>query len=312
MTESAEIPQTFQRTIAEVHGATGIAWLQALPALIDACAERWSLRMLPPFSLSYNYVAPALRHDSASGTAIPVVLKLGVPNPLLTREIAALRLYAGQGAATLIEADDERGCLLIERILPGECLAALDDDAAATAIAAGVMAQLWRPLPADHPFPSVAHWARALHGLRVRFDGKTGPLPPRLVAKAEGLFTDLIASSSAPVLIHADLHHYNILAAQRAPWLALDPHGVAGEREYEVGALLRNPFSRLPAAGELRQIQARRVDQLADLLGFDRQRISGWGIAQAVLAACWSIEDHGAGWEDAIAYAEALDEGVSG
>jgi streptomycin 6-kinase len=168
------------------------------------------------------------------------------------------------------------------------------------------MSQLWRPLPAGHPFPSVAAWTGALRGLRVMFDGATGPLPPRLVERAEDLFAGLLASSGDAVLLHADLHHFNILAAQRMPWLALDPHGVAGERAYEVGALLRNPFAVLPPAGELRRIQARRVDQLAELLGFDRQRIVGWGIAQAVLSAWWSIEDHGAGWERAIAYAEAL------
>ncbi len=37
-----------------------------------------------------------------------------------------------------------------------------------------------------------------------------------------------------------DLHHENILAAERAPWLAIDPKGVIGEPAYEMGALLRN------------------------------------------------------------------------
>jgi streptomycin 6-kinase len=301
MTSAADIPAPFRQTIAEVHGAGGVAWLQALPALIDETAERWSLHVQPPFALSYNYVAPAV---GADGT--PVVLKLGVPNPLLTREIVALGLYGGQGAARVLEADSERGCLLIERLLPGTMLAELEDDEAATAIAAEVMRQLWRPLPAGHPFPSVAEWAGGLRRLRMMFDGATGPLPPKLVEMAEDLFEDLIASSGEPVLIHADLHHYNILAAERAPWVALDPHGVAGERAYEVGALLRNPFPTLPPMGELRRIQARRVEQLAELLGFDGKRIAAWGMAQAVLSAWWSIEDHGAGWEPAIQYAEAL------
>jgi len=51
---------------------------------------------------------------------------------------------------------------------------------------------------------------------------------------------------------------------------------------------------------------ARRVDQLAEELGFDRSRIVGWGLAQAVLSAWWSFEDHGHGWEWAIACAELL------
>jgi streptomycin 6-kinase len=41
-------------------------------------------------------------------------------------------------------------------------------------------------------------------------------------------------------------------------------------------------------------------------LGFDRERIAGWGFAQAVLSACWDLEDHGTGWEPWIAVAETL------
>jgi streptomycin 6-kinase len=58
---------------------------------------------------------------------------------------------------------------------------------------------------------------------------------------AESLFRELIASSESPVLLHGDLHHFNILSARRQPWLAIDPKGVAGEPAYEPGALLRNP-----------------------------------------------------------------------
>jgi streptomycin 6-kinase len=103
-----------------------------------------------------------------------------------------------------------------------------------------------------------------------------------------------------PVLLHGDLHHWNILAAGRQPWLALDPKGIVGEPAYEVGALLRNP-DLMPL-----QVQERRVDQLTAELGFDRYRILGWGIAQAVLSAWWSYEDHGHGWESAVACAEIL------
>jgi streptomycin 6-kinase len=48
------------------------------------------------------------------------------------------------------------------------------------------------------------------------------------------------------------------------------------------------------------------VHQFADELGFDRQRLRAWGLAQAVLSAWWSFEDHGQGWEWAISCAEAL------
>jgi streptomycin 6-kinase len=234
------------------------------------------------------------------------VLKVGFPGRELRTEIAALRLYDGHGIAQLLDADAASGALLLERLMPGTPLARLGDDAEATSIAAQVMRQLWRPVPPDHAFPTVADWAAGLGRLRARFGGTTGPLPAPLVEQAEQLFAELIRSMGAPVLLHGDLHHDNILMAQRQPWLALDPKGVVGEAVYETGALLRNPAGRVLQAPDPRGMMARRIDQLAAELGFDWERIRSWGLAQAVLSAWWSIEDHGYGWEDAIAYAEIL------
>jgi streptomycin 6-kinase len=40
----------------------------------------------------------------------------------------------------------------------------------------------------------------------------------------------------------AILHHYNVLFdIESAVWVAIDPKGVVGELEYEVGAIIRNP-----------------------------------------------------------------------
>ena len=297
------IPDNFVRTTLEVHGDAGATWLAALPNLIAACEQRWSLTVLPPFApLSYNYVAPALRADG-----MEVVLKLGVPNRELSTEIDALRVYDGRGSARLLDADPEQGALLLERLMPGTMLVSVADDAAATSIAAGVMRDLWRPAPAQHRFPTVADWASGLSRLRDHFDGGTGPFPAALVDKAERLFAELLPSMGEPVLLHGDLHHYNILAAQRQPWLALDPKGVIGEREYEIGALLRNPSPQYLDWPNLAQIQARRVDQLTEELDFDRRRVVGWGIAQAVLSAWWGYEDHGDASTQWLASVEALE-----
>lgn len=294
-----DIPADFIQTTKEVHGAAGERWLQQLPVLLEDCARRWSLEILPPFAdLSYNYVAPAVRLDGAE-----IILKAGVPNRELLTEIAALEWYAGHGAVQLLAADPEKGLLLLERLRPGTMLVELSDDVQATTIAAQVMRRLWRPAPAGNHFPTIADWAAGLGRLRAAFDGSTGPFPAWLVGMAEGLFSELLASQGEPVLLHGDLHHYNILAAERQPWLAIDPKGLVGEPEYEIGALLRNPDPQFSTNG---QILARRLDQLSAELGFDRARLARWSLAQAVLSAWWSYEDHGYGWEAAIACAQAL------
>jgi streptomycin 6-kinase len=297
------LPGAFIQTITELFDERGIAWLGDLPNLIAECERRWSLKVLPPFDLSYNYVAPAIRTDGTE-----VVVKLGVPNPELLTEIAALRLWNGHGIVQLLDADTEQGILLLERLRPGTPLATLEDDEQATRIAARLMGQLRRPAPPDHPFPTVDKWAEGIKRLRRRFDGGAGPLPAQLVETAESLFAELLDSQSEPVLLHGDLHHWNILAAERQPWLALDPKGLVGEAAYEVGAWLRNPLPGLLNQPHPDRITVRRIDLLSEMLGFDRQRMIGWGLAQAVLSAWWSIEDHGQGWEEAIAIAEILSE----
>ncbi|MCA9936761.1 MAG: phosphotransferase [Ardenticatenaceae bacterium] len=297
-------PSAFVRITLELHGRTGQTWLDNLPNFLAEYAQRWRLTLLPPFpNLTYNYVAPAVRED---GTA--VVLKVGIINPELQSEIAALDHYAGRGAVRLLQADAENGIFLLQRVQPGHSLVPLQqtDDDAATRIAAEVMRQLWRPAPpAPYSFPTVAHWAAGLGRLRERFDGRTGPFDAQLIETAESLFADLLASSAEPVLLHGDLHHDNILAAGDG-WLAIDPKGVIGEPAYEVGALLRNFWRGGETTAEIRRMLARRIAIFSEMLGFDRQRLAAWGAAQAVLSAWWSYEDHGHGWEWGTAVAEAL------
>jgi streptomycin 6-kinase len=302
------LPGKLEQTIVDRFQDEGVAWLKRLPETIGECERRWSLSAGPPFeNLSYNYIAPSVRADGAE-----VILKLGYPDEELTCEIAALNLYDGRGCARLLDADQEKGVMLLERLNPGATLLQTLDDDEVTRVVARVMQQLWRPVPAEHPFPTVGRWALGFGRMRERFRGGTGPLPRDLVDKAEGLFAELLDSSEDPVVLHGDLHQENILNAQRQPWLAIDPKGVVGEPAYEVGALLRNMPPEIPSGLSPSQVVARRVDILAAELGFDRQRLLSWGLAQAVLSAWWSIEDHDSGWEWAVRCAELTDEVLKG
>lgn len=299
------LPDSFVSTIRETFSEEGAQWLQSLPLLLDACAARWSLTLLPPFpNLSFNYVTPALQAD---GT--PVVLKLGVPHKEIRTEIAALRAYAGHGSVRLLDADSAQGLLLLERLTPGSVLTALAseaEDEEATTIAAAVMRQLWRPVPPDHDFPTVSDWAQGMQRMRAHFGGGVGPFPIALVEEAEALFDELLRSMAAPVLLHGDLHHDNILSAERAPWLAIDPKGLVGEPAYEVGALLRNLWPDRHTLSHPGRILERRIYQLSEALSLDRSRVRGWAVAQAVLSAWWCLEDHSDCWRSALALAELL------
>lgn len=298
------LPPLPQRFVANVTGswpAEGPAFLARLPDTIREYEARWGVRALPPFSLSYNYVAPAIAADGSA-----VALKLGVPNPELTTEIEALRLYDGRGAARLLAAEPERGARLLERVLPGEPLAALADDDAATGIAAELMAQLWRPLPAVHAFPDLRRWTRSLSAYAQRHAVEPGPLPAPLVRRAKAVLDELLAAPQEPVLLHGDFHHWNVLRAERASWLVIDPKGVAAERSFEVGPLLYNPYPDLSARADLARLTARRLDILSERLALDRQRLTACGFVGAMLSACWSVEGEDAMLPGTVALAQVL------
>lgn len=297
-----QLPRDFVENQRRVHGAAGIEWLARLPAILDACCQQWRLTLGPPFGpLSYHYVAPGLRDDS-----LPVVVKACSPTREFDQEAAALRLFDGAGCARLLATDRKRQVLLLERLQPGQLLRALPDDTTRTRIAAGVMRSLWRPVPARHPFPTLAAWGHGFQRLRRRYGGGTGPLPRSLVAEAERLFAALDASTHWRIVLHGDLHHDNILAGGPRGWLAIDPKGVVGDPVYETATFLRNCLPlRLPG-DEASAVLARRITIFADELGVEPARIRAWGIAHAVLSAWWSLEEDDRGWEEAIAVAELL------
>jgi streptomycin 6-kinase len=296
-------PTYCKRKILELHGEYGAQWLAQLPALIDECAGRWSLEVLPPFPVeSYSYVAPAVR---ANGE--PVVLKVGVPGRELTCQIEALQYWNGSGICRLLEADARRGFLLMERVLPGQSLKTIPDDEQVTRVAIEVMQRLWKPAPERHTFPSVSEWTGDLQKLRARFKGGTGPFPAALVERAERQFAELMDGGSPCMLIHGDMNWGNILRGQREPWLVIDPKGVVGDPLYDAATFLNDPPENLTRP-ELKRLLAQRVAQIAETLGVERGRVKGWAQAHCILAGYWTYEDqNGQGWEGAFEMAGMYD-----
>jgi streptomycin 6-kinase len=296
-----EIPEQFIQKMLGLHGAKGgQEWIERLPAILAACEQRWGLTIGAPFpNLSFHYVTAATNHAGE-----PVVVKVSSPTGEFPREMEAIRLFDGHGMAQLLAFDVDDEVMVLERLRPGTLLLAVTDDEQAMSGAASVMKQLWRPVPTGTPFPTVQDWGKGFTRLRQRYNGGHGPFPKPLLEQAERLFTELADSMAEPVLLHGDLHQENILAAQRHPWLAIDPKGLIGEPAYEIGALLRNNLP--PQLSSQKRILARRIDQLSEELGLDRERIRCWGLAQAILSVWWGVEDENRVYEGTLICAELL------
>jgi streptomycin 6-kinase len=303
-----EIPEALARHVLHGLGDAGKAWLQDLPSIATALAERWGITLGRPFLLSFNYVCRATLRDGTEA-----VFKIGPwPDGEIEREIEAVRLYDGNGMARLLDADMSYRAMLLERLRPGEMLlaTAAQDDDAATRIGADLMRRLWRPIeeiPEPGRFKPLSEWFDRAFERHRAFYGGPGPFNAAVLERGESITRDLLASVPRTVLLHGDFHHYNVLSsehtsAERGSWLAIDPKGMLGDPGYDIGPFLLNPHGPPKPAAQLR----RRLDIFAEELGYDWERLRAWGVAHAVLSACWSAEDHGDGWQDAMAMAETL------
>jgi len=79
------------------------------------------------------------------------------------------------------------------------------------------------------------------------------------------------------VLLGTDVHPDNVLAAQREPWLVIDPKPYVGDPTYDPLQHLLNFPERLAADA------AGFTQRMADLCGLDGDRLRLWLFARCVL-----------------------------
>ncbi len=283
-----KLPVAFIQTQIDLNGERGRQWIERLPTIIAACEQRWHVRVGEPFGLSMNYAAPATHED---GT--PLVLKILAPYDEVIVEPEALQHYAGHGAIRLIDRDEATSAMLLERCLPGAELATLFParDHEASAIAGDVMAKLWHPLPAQHPFPTLTEYTGEMDRIGTIWHGGPPPMNPRVVDAAISLRQELLASAPESVLLHGDFHHHNVLQAQREPWLVIDPKGVAGEKAYEPSPMFYNPVGNWH--GSIANGPAfvhRRAEIISERANLDLQRVMAWAVVQGVVSDAWNYE----------------------
>jgi streptomycin 6-kinase len=252
----------------------GRDWLARLPALVEGCLADWELEAGEPFA--YAFASLAMPVTRADGT--DAVLKVQFPHRESDHEADALTLWAGDGAVRLLARNDERSALLIERCLPGTPLSA-DDGALAVLI--GLLPRLWKP--ASEPFTTLADEAAWwVSYLPDAWERAGRPCERRLLDAALDALRELPPTQGEQVLLHQDLHADNVLAAQREPWLVIDPKPLVGEREFGIAPIVRS-FE----LGHSRREVLARLDRLSGELGLDPERARGWAIGQTL---AWAFD----------------------
>jgi len=260
-------------------GPTGANWVAMVDRLSRECLDAWGLEVTgPPMTGWTAVVHPVVRRD---GTGRPLVLKVGWPHVESAQEHLALRAWDGQGAVRLAAADPSRGALLLERLDAGHDLDTVDIDEAC-AVVGGLYRELHVPAP-----PTIrtltAYLDPYLTQLRQRTD-----LPRRVITRVTGLARELLAEPGPRVLLHTDLHFQNVLAAERAPWLAIDPKPLAGPAAYELHPLLRNRIEEMGTGSSLRWSVRRRLEVTCDAAGLDEELGRLWCMVRCGVEILWA------------------------
>ncbi len=262
-----KIVKNFSRT------PDGAAWLEQLPDSINALKHQWSLELGQPFEeeASCSWVAPCMREDGTS-----VILKLGWPHMEAAHEIEGLLFWDGDPTVFVLEVDRERNAMLLEQCHPGTTLRKLPEDEQDQVIAK-LLQRLWRIPSSAHPFRPLSEMAASWGEETLQ---KADHWPDKgLTEEGLRLFAELPHHASEAVLLATDLHAGNVLRAERAPWLVIDPKPFIGDPAYDATQHLLNCRERLYADPK------RTIQRFSDLLDLDQERVQLWTFARLAIEA---------------------------
>ncbi|MDX3584443.1 aminoglycoside phosphotransferase family protein [Streptomyces europaeiscabiei] len=279
MIDGISVPEELAATLEMFFDEKGVAFAAALPDLATAFLNRWGLRLDGPAMHGMcALVLPVVR--TADDT--PAVLKLQILDDESEGEPVALSVWDGDGAVRLLAHDGETGTMLLERLDPARMLSHEPDTRKAVLVIARLLAHL-----TTAPAPPAM---RRLSDIATDMLDRTPPVlaripdtsDRRLIADCAAALREVV-SEPGDRLLHWDLHFDNVLGADRAPWLAIDPKPLAGDPAFELWPALNNRFDPNEVPW--------RFDAMTDVLSLDRDRARAWTLARLLQNAIWEIEE---------------------
>lgn len=282
---SVPVPRAFSAVVTgrdpEPH-ISGDAWLARLPRLVDESLAEWDLTLDgDPMHGMAALVLPVRRRDESMA-----VLKITWPHVDAEHEHLALRHWGGRGAVRLLAANPGRWTMLLERLEGGRDLYDVPIDEACQ-----IIGDLLRQL--DHPaLPQLSPLSTASARLVEHLSSAPPAIPRRFVDQARALLADLLSDDVIDShMVHTDLHYWNVLAADRQPWLAIDPKPLAADPAFAVTPALWNRWEEAVASGDLRRHLRRRLSIICESAGLEEERAQAWSIVREVQMALWAVKD---------------------
>ncbi|MER5303101.1 MULTISPECIES: aminoglycoside phosphotransferase family protein [Streptomyces] len=264
-------------------GEPGRAFIAALPARVAEFVDRWELEVVGDSMYGMAALVLPVRRADGSGA----VVKFQVLDEETEGEPVGLRIWNGDGAVRLLDHDAETGTMLLERAKDGAELSTYAEAGRAeTRKAIIVIAELLARLTAVPAPPGMRTLGdiagQMLDDTPAALKALRDPAERALIARCADAVREVVGEPGDR-LLHWDLHFDNVLAADREPWLAIDPKPLAGDPGFDLWPALDNLFE----ADEVLW----RFDAMTEVLGLDRERARAWTLGRVLQNALWEIED---------------------
>ena len=301
-TDAPQFPERFLRYATREFGIAGEAWLEELPSILARCCAKWGLTLgQPTKEIKVNYIAYVEMENGEEA-----VLKVGVPHGDFSAEMEALAIYEGRGINRLIDCDKALNAMLLERLRPGKMLDSVGNVREQSEIAARILEELHAtPAPSHHALPHFMDWMRgAFADARSCTDPERARGYIEQIPRVESMMGILMEADEPQILLHGDLHHWNILSDADRGWMAIDPKGVIGASCLDVGRFINNAMGFGETAAEKREILLEAVTVFSDVLGENEERMFAGAFCDKIMGSSWGLQqkpdEHEASSQEAL------------
>lgn len=252
-------------------------------SFMDEYSEKWELSCFE--QMDYRSINTIYR--CVSKKYGPCMLKLEKYPNETQMEVDALMEYSGTRFCRVYEADQPKGVILIEQILPGTQLRDIPSTSERLDIFCHVLDGLHREPLDKSKYPTYMGWvSRIAEFMRTQ---KEYAVLSEHMSAAEKICSELCKKYSGEMLLHGDLHHDNILLGHDNEYRIIDPKGVVGDRVLDIPRFILNEFEdkitdSFPAKYQF------IVNTLSHRLGVPKADLFKLVYVETSMANSWNVE----------------------
>jgi streptomycin 6-kinase len=282
--DTFNLPELVRRK-ALLRGEAGVFWLAGLRELVRELERKWHIRVRQTMGGGTESLVLASARDDGE----PVVLKIGLPGvDGLENEARVLRLANGVGYARLLEYNNSRNAMLLERL--GDQLINLGLTVRnQIALICETLDSAWLKLDGPNGFMTGAQKARSLADfIMLTWTELNQPCDAAIIDQATAFAEERehAYNPMSSVLVHGDAHPWNTLrrldrTSSPTSFKFIDPDGIFVEPAYDLAISMREWDDEL-LAGDILSRSRARCTFLHELTGVDDAAIWQWGFIERV------------------------------